>query len=235
MSVKEFEKNIKDDFLRKVPLFNDLTPTEFEEIRRVFLERSYKKHQVVFLEEETGTYMYLVQNGKVKAVKSSPEGKEHILAIHYTGEFFGEMSLLDGKTSPATIVAMEPCKLLIISKNDFQYTLMRNQKIVGRMVTILCERLRDAWNQLPFLTSASAEDRIMSTIRRLAEKSGVRDQRGIIVNTRITHMELAEMCGTSRETATRILLKLQAQGYLDIVDHKFVLLEKALRRIEITP
>ncbi len=220
------EKNTKEEFLKRVPLFYDLTSEELAEIQRVFIERNYRKHQVVFLEEETGSYMYLVQSGKVKVIKSSPEGKEHILAIHYSGEFFGEMSLLDGKTAPATIVAMEPCKLLIVSRNDFLKTLMGNQKIAHRMITILCERLRDAWNQLPFLTFASAEDRIMSTMHRLADKSGVRDHRGIIINTRITHLELAEMCGTSRETATRILLKLQDQGILDIVDHKFVLLDK---------
>ncbi len=228
MSMKNMEKNSREEFLKKIPLFTDLTQDELLNIQRIFVEKAYKKHQVIFLEEETGLYMYIVQSGKVKVLKSSPEGKEHILAIHYTGEFFGEMSLLDGKTTPATIIAMEPCRLLIVSKEDFLRSLLGNQKVATRIIFILCDRLREAWNQLPLLTTASAEDRILSTLRRLAGKSGVRDHRGIIVNMRITHMELAEMCGTSRETATRIVLKLQSQGYLDIVDHKFVLLEKAL-------
>jgi CRP/FNR family transcriptional regulator, cyclic AMP receptor protein len=228
MSMKSMEKNSKEEFLRKIPLFSDLSVEELQNVQRVFQEKSYKKHQVIFLEEETGLYMYIVLSGKVKVLKSSAEGREHILAIHYTGEFFGEMSLLDGKTTPATIIAMEPCRLLIVCKEDFLRTILGNQKVLARIIAILCERLREAWNQLPLLTSASAEDRILSTLRHLAEKSGVRDNRGIIVNMRITHMELAEMCGTSRETATRIILKLQNQGYLDIVDHKFVLLEKAL-------
>lgn len=228
MSMKNMEKNSREEFLKKIPLFIDLTQDELQNIQRIFIEKAYKKHQVIFLEEETGLYMYIVQSGKVKVLKSSAEGKEHILAIHYTGEFFGEMSLLDGKTTPATIIAMEPCRLLIVSKEDFLRSLLGNQKVATRIISILCDRLREAWNQLPLLTTASAEDRILTTLRRLAEKSGVRDHRGIIVNMRITHMELAEMCGTSRETATRIVLKLQSQGYLDIVDHKFVLLEKAL-------
>jgi CRP/FNR family transcriptional regulator len=162
----------------------------------------------------------------VKVSKATAEGKENILAIHNSGEFFGEMSLLDGKTSPATVTAMEPCRLLIISKHDFINVLMRNDKISNRLITVLCLRLREAWNQIQTLSFSSAETRIMSTLQRLAQSSGVRDKRGVIVNVKLTHMELAEMAGTSRETATRIIIKMQEEGILDIVDHKFVLLDQ---------
>jgi CRP-like cAMP-binding protein len=216
----------KEEYLRKVPLFSALSTEELGDLMRVFQERGYKKNQIIFLEEDTGEYMYLVRSGKVKVSKATPEGKENILAIHNTGEFFGEMSLLDGKTAPATVTAMEPCRLLIVSRGDFQNVLMRNEKISSRLLTILCNRLREAWSQIQNLSFASAETRILSTLNRLAQSSGVRDRRGVIINVKITHMELAEMAGTSRETATRIIIKLQAEGLLDIVDHKFVLLDQ---------
>jgi CRP-like cAMP-binding protein len=123
---------------------------------------------------------------------------------------------------------MEPCRLLIVSKQDFQNVLVRNEKIAARLLAILCIRLREAWSQIQTLSFANAETRILSTMNRLAQSSGVRDRRGVIINVKITHMELAEMAGTSRETATRIITKLQEEGRLDIVDHKFVLLDQAL-------
>jgi CRP/FNR family transcriptional regulator, cyclic AMP receptor protein len=216
----------KEDFLKRVPLFSALTTEELTDLMRVFQERVYRKNQIVFLEEDTGEYMYLVKSGKVKVSKATPEGKENILAIHNSGEFFGEMSLLDGKTSPATVTAMEPCRLLIVSKQDFQTVLLRNEKISSRLMAILCSRLREAWSHIQTLSFASAETRILSTLNRLAQSSGVRDRRGVIINVKITHLELAEMSGTSRETATRIIIKLQEEGQLDIVDHKFVLLDQ---------
>jgi CRP-like cAMP-binding protein len=217
---------LKEEFLKKVPLFSTLSTEELADLMRVFQERVYKKNQIIFLEEDTGEYMYIVRAGKVKASKATPEGKENILAVHNSGEFFGEMSLLDGKTSPATVTAMEPCRLLIISKLDFQTVLMRNERIASRLLSILCMRLREAWSQIQTLSFANAETRILSTLNRLAQSSGVRDRRGVIINVKITHMELAEMAGTSRETATRIIIKLQEEGLLDIVDHKFVLLDQ---------
>lgn len=216
----------KEDFLRKVALFSDLSPEELNDIQRVFVEKTYKKNQIIFLEEDTGDYMYLVKSGKVKVSKATPEGKENILAIHNTGEFFGEMSLLDGQTAPATVTAMEPCRLLIVSKHDFSNVLMRNQRISSRVIAVLCYRLRESWNQIQTLSFSSAEARILATLNRLAQSSGVRDRRGVIVNVKLTHLELAEMAGTSRETATRIIIKLQDDGLLDIVDHKFVLLDQ---------
>ena len=67
----------KEDFLRKVPLFSDLTSEELNDIQRVFVEKIYKKNQIIFLEEDTGDYMYLVKSGKVKVSKATPEGKEY--------------------------------------------------------------------------------------------------------------------------------------------------------------
>lgn len=228
MTILEPDKSRpKEDFLKKVSLFSELSTDELNDIQRVFVEKIYKKNQIIFLEEDTGEYMYLVKSGKVKVSKATPEGKENILAIHNTGEFFGEMSLLDGRTAPASVTAMEPCRLLIISKHDFANVLMRNEKVAGKLIAVLCHRLREAWNQIQTLSFSSAETRILATLNRLAQTSGVRDKRGIIVNVKLTHMELAEMAGTSRETATRIIIKLQEEGILDIVDHKFVLLDQS--------
>jgi CRP/FNR family cyclic AMP-dependent transcriptional regulator len=214
---------MKTDYIRRIPLFSTLTEDEFRRIEHIFIIRSYTRNQVVFLEEEAGQYMYIVLAGKVKITKSTVGGKETILAIHRPGDFFGEMALLDGKASPATVVAMEDCRIASISGGDFHRFLMTNVKVVRQIIQVLCSRLRHVWAQVQSLSYSTAEARIRGTILDLSRKHGVSDARGIIIDLKITHQELAEMVGTSRETVTRTLARLQAQSII-LVEHRRIVL-----------
>ena len=216
---------MRTDLLRRVPLFATLTDPEFRNLERVFRVRPYQKNQVIFLEEEAGTYMYIVLAGKVKVTKSTPGGKESILAIHRQGDFFGEMSLLDGKTSPATVAAMEDCRIAAVSAADFRRFLMTNEKVVHQIIQVLCGRLRYVWAQIQSLSYSTAEARIRGGIRQLGLKHGVADSRGIIIDLKITHQEIAEMVGTSRETVTRTLARLQKSGIIQMENRRIILLD----------
>jgi CRP/FNR family transcriptional regulator, cyclic AMP receptor protein len=216
------------DMIRSVPLFSTLTDDEFNKLAHIFVTRAYRKNQIIFLEEETGSYMYLVLSGKVKVTKAGAGGKETILAIHRAGDFFGEMSLLDGKTAPATVAAMEDAKIISLSGADFHKYLLHNEKVMLQIINVLCARLRAVWptqNQ----SSGSADARIRMGIYDLAKKHGIRDAHGTIIDLKITHQELAEMVGTSRETVTRVLARLREQGIIEISSRRMTLLNpKAL-------
>jgi CRP/FNR family transcriptional regulator, cyclic AMP receptor protein len=216
---------MKTEFIRRVPLFATLSNAEFDSLEHIFVLRAYRKNQVIFLEEDTGSYMYIVIAGKVKVTKSTPGGKETLLAIHRAGDFFGEMALLDGKTSPATVSAIEDCKIVSISRTDFNNLLMHNEKIIHQIIQVLCGRLRQVWGQIQSLNYSSADSRIRSGILQLAKRHGVPDARGIIVDLKITHQELAEMVGTSRETVTRTLARLQKLGILIIDARRIIVLD----------
>jgi CRP/FNR family transcriptional regulator len=215
---------MKVDQIRKVPLFSTLTDDEFSQLAHIFVLRAYRKGQVIFLEEETGNYMYLVLSGKVKVSKAGTGGKETILAIHRTGDFFGEMSLLDGKTAPATVSAMEDAKIISVSGSDFHKYLMHNEKVMLQIINVLCARLRQVW-QTQSLSSSTADARIRMGIYQLAKRHGIRDAHGTIIDLKITHQELAEMVGTSRETVTRVLARLKDQGILEIDQRRMTLLD----------
>jgi len=219
---------MKVDLIRSVPLFSTLSDDEFNQLAHIFVARAYRKNQVIFMEEETGTYMYLVLSGKVKVAKASAGGKETILAIHRTGDFFGEMSLLDGKTSPATVSAMEDSKIISVSGADFHKYLLHNEKVMLQLIQVLCARLRQVW-QTQTLSSSTADARIRMGVHQLAQKHGIRDAHGIIIDLKITHQELAEMVGTSRETVTRVLTRLREQGIIEVDQRRITLLSpKAL-------
>ncbi len=221
---------MKADLIRRVPLFSTLSDDEFNKLSHIFVVRVYRKNQIIFLEEETGNYMYLVLSGKVKVAKSTASGKETLLAIHRAGDFFGEMSLLDGKTSPATVSAIEDCKIISVRAADFHKHLMHNEKVLLQIINVLCARLRQVW-QTQSMSSSAADKRIRMGIHQLAQKHGIRDARGIIIDLKITHQELAEMVGTSRETVTRVLAHLRKRGVIEIIQRRITLLdENALLR-----
>ena len=215
---------MKVDMIRSVPLFSTLTDEEFARLSHIFVVRSYSRNQVIFLEEETGNYMYLVLSGKVKVAKSAVSGKETILAIHRPGDFFGEMSLLDGKTAPATVSAMEDAKIISVSGTDFHKYLMHNEKVLLQIIDVLCARLRQVW-QTQSMSSSTADARIRMGIYQLAQKHGIRDAQGTIIDLKITHQELAEMVGTSRETVTRVLAHLKKRKIIEVTQRRMTLLD----------
>ena len=213
---------MKADMLRKVPLFSTLTDEEFDTLAHIFVARSYRRNQIIFMEEQTGDYMYLVLWGKVKVAKSAAGGKETIIAIHRAGDFFGEMSLLDGKTSPATVSAMEDSRIISVSGDDFRKHLLHNEKVMLQIIQVLCARLREVW-QVQSQNHRTAGARIRMGLYDLAAKHGVRDAHGTIIDLKITHQDLAEMVGTSRETVTRALARLREEGLLEISGRRITL------------
>jgi CRP/FNR family transcriptional regulator, cyclic AMP receptor protein len=211
------------DLIRSVPLFSTLTDDEFNQLSHIFVTRAYRKNQIIFLEEETGSYMYLVLSGKVKVSKAGANDRETILAIHRSGDFFGEMSLLDGKTAPATVSAMEDAKIISVSGADFHKYLLHNERVMLQIINVLCSRLRAVW-KTQSQSSRTVDERIRMALYDLAKKHGIRDAHGTIIDLKLTHQDLAEMVGTSRETVTRVLAHLRKQGIIEVSSRRITAL-----------
>ena len=137
-----------------------------------FRERDYVKHEIVFFEEDTGNYMYIVQEGRVKVSRLLPNGKEMILAFHEMGEYFGEISLIDGRTSPATVTTVIPSRILTVNRQNF-LELLERLRINRAVLKMLCGRCRDAWGQIEVLTFHNADARIRTALYQLCQQKGV--------------------------------------------------------------
>ncbi len=210
------------DFLRRVPLFSDLTPEVLEAVGRACVERRYTRNQVIFSEEETGQTMYLVVSGRVKVSRWLASGREVILAFHPAGDYFGEMALIDGKTEPATVTAVTASAIVSLDRARFLELLQRPPFALA-LLQELCKRCRDAWKQVELLTHEAAESRVRMVLHRLCEQSGVQTPEGTRIDVPITHRELASIAGVSRETVTRVL------GVL--IEHKVVHLGEGRRLV----
>jgi len=213
--------------LKNIPFFSALSPEAIEEVERIIVKKRFAKDQVVLIEEETSDYMYLVYSGKVRVVQMNEEGREQIITIHKKNDFFGEMSLLDGKTAPASVIAHEDSVIGLLSRNDFDRHLLSHEEIRHKIINLLCERLRDSWAMIKILSFDNAEHRVMAVLNRLQELYGVPDDRGSLINVRLTHQQMASYASVARETVTRVLGRLEKDAAIMVLEGKTILLTDA--------
>lgn len=212
---------IDRNFLRNVALFRDLEPDEFESVARLFHERGFSKSQVIFTEEETGEYMYVVRSGRVKVSRWLPSGRELILAFHGAGETFGELSLIDGKTLPATVTALVPTTILSLHRSRF-VELLGRPPFARALLRELSGRFRSAWRQIEILTHHQAEARLRMALHLMCRNKGEPCAEGVRIEPPLTHRELAGVAGVSRETVTRVLGQLADRGLVRLDARRIV-------------
>ena len=214
-----------------IPFFSTLTQEESDQVEQIIRKRTFTREQVVLNEEDTTRFMYIIYSGKVRVVKKGDDGREQIICIHKKGDFFGEMSLLDGETAPATIIAHEDAIIGLLHKNDFEDHIMSHESIRRKIIDMLCFRLRDAWQMIKILSFDNAEHRVLIVLNHLQKLYGVKDDRGTIINIKTTHKLIASYASVSRETATRKLRKLEKSGVIETLDNKTILLKEPFFRL----
>jgi len=212
--------DVKLNLLKQINLFSSLNIDELSSIQKKIIIKSFKKNQTILHEEDTNEFMYIILFGSVKVVQMTEDGREILLAIHRSGEFFGEISLIDKETLPATVIAIEDSSIAIISGRDFFSILKENNKILDNLLKIFCARLRESWKRIKILSFTNAEQRV----KMLFMKSYSLTEEGSILNIRLTHQDIANMIGISRETVTRIIDKWRREGNIKILKNRKILL-----------
>jgi len=142
--------------------------------------------------------------------------------MHKTGDFFGEMSLIDGKTMPATVLAVEETLTAIISKDDFMCLIYTQKKVLEELLIILSSRLRDSWNKIQLLNFNNAAHRLKMLFTMLTGEYGEKNGEGTILKIKLTHQDIANMVGIARETVTRVLDQWQKDKEITILENKFI-------------
>ena len=211
--------------LNMIELFASLTDQELDSIAKLLAVKRFKKNEVILHEEDTNKFMYIVLSGRVRVIQITEDGKEILLAIHQAGEFFGEMSFIDGKTSPATIVAADDSVISIISRDEFYSTIYTHKKVLYNLLLILCSRLRESWEKIQLLNLKNASERLKILFYMLSNKYGEKTSKGITLNIKLTHQDMAEMTGMARETVTRVLDKWNKEGEISILGNKLIQLK----------
>jgi len=217
-------ENVKTIFLKNLKLFSSLTEDELQQINKRVILKEFRKNEIILYEQDFNQFMYIIVFGKVRVTQAADDGKEIILAFHESEESFGEISLIDGQSSPATVVAEDDSLIAIISKEDFFLLISDHNKIVHNLLQILCARLRVSWKQIQMLNLKDAEKRLKMLFLTFSYESGNKTREGIVLDMHITHQSLADMTGLSRETVTRIINKWKHGGEITVLKNKSYLL-----------
>ena len=202
--------------LRQIPLFSSLKDEEIEAIYKLSVTKKCPKDAIILLEDEEGDTLFVILKGKVKVTTFSESGKEVIFSILNEGDFFGDMSLLDGKPRSATVISIEESELRLIRRSDFNKLIETHPGIALRLLEELTSRLRKADERIESLALLDVTGRVAGILLQLADERGEKSERSILIKSRPTHQELANMVGTTRETVTRVLKQLENKKYISM-------------------
>ena len=192
------------ELLKKVPIFSNLSDEELIKIRRLCVTQHYEKDRLILIEEEVGKTLFLIQKGRVKVSRMSEDGREVILSIIGPGGFFGELSLIDGKSRSATVTAIEHSEVLLLHRPEFLALLEDYPQIAISLLKELAARIRKSDTQIKSLSLQDAMGRVASALILLAEDTGRIKQGTVTISKIPLQQDLANMAGTSRETISRV-------------------------------
>ena len=212
-------------FLQNLPLFGELEEAEQIEIWTHVITRSYKKSNIILFEEDPGDSLFIIKEGKVKITRLSEGGKEVILSILGEGEFFGEMSLLDGESRSANVIALSDCEVFVLTRDKFLAILKSSPQIAITLLEELAHRIRMSDQQIEYLSLADAENKVAMTILRIAEESGTFKMGQVSIEELPMQQDMANMSGTSRETISRMLSDFTEKGYIERKGKKLIILD----------
>jgi CRP-like cAMP-binding protein len=209
--------------LRRIDLFADLTDREADTVLDLMREKSLERGTTVFHQNDSGGGLYLILAGSVKITRTGRDGRDVTVAVLAEGNFFGEMSLLDGQPRSASATALQPTRLLVLDREHFQRHVLAHPRIVAKLLGELSKRLRAADQSIEYLALGSVHDRLAHLLGHLGRRSQLKGGSGVIERSP-THQELAEMVGSSRETVTRTLAAMEKGGLITIDRRRIVLL-----------
>ena len=180
-----------------------MQPGELEAVLRLSSERRYRKGQTIFQKGDAGSSMMAVLSGRVRIGAISLEGKEITLNMVDAGEVFGEIALLDGKPRSADATAIEDTLLLVIERRTFLPFLEADQSLALRLLSVLCERLRQTSEALGDFVMFDLEARLGRTLVKLADDYGRPNGQGVRISIKLSQNDLSRLVASSRESVNK--------------------------------
>lgn len=218
----------KSEFLSKISIFNSLEKEDLELLANATQEVTYPKGKTIISSEEIGSTFFIVKSGRVKVTAEAFGGREIVLTTLHPLAFFGEMSIIDGEPRSASIIALEETKLITMEREVFLRILHRYPQITIKILTILCQRLRRADELIQGLRFLSASGRTIQMLFKLSDEHGVTTREGMLIDTKLTHQELASLSGTSKESMRKIIRDFKEKGYIKFEQGKITILNESM-------
>jgi CRP/FNR family transcriptional regulator, cyclic AMP receptor protein len=210
-------------YLKKVPLLAQMGPEALARLADKVEMREIRRRDVIYLPGDPGGSLYFVNGGRVKISKVTRDGKA--LTLNYCGpsELFGEGCLVEGGPREEMAEAMENVMVTEIERGDFEKLLEVHAPLGHQMTKLLARRRRDLENKLETLVFRDVTSKLAELLLQLAEEYGVDDSRGTLVALKITHQELANLIGSTRETVSLTLSQFKKKRLIATEGRKVII------------
>lgn len=208
-------KKTSIDLLKDVPLFGGLDDDDLNRLAMLITEKHYPKDSVIVSVTDPGDALFMVGEGEVKVSLWSDNGREIILATLGPGEFFGEMSLVDGEPRSANVTCTTDSLILRLGRGDFLKAIRSYPTIAINVMTEVCVRLRRADESIGNLALLDVYGRVARFLMELCDEEGEEVPEGILLRKMPTQQHVASRIGTSRETVSRALSEFQRRGFVE--------------------
>lgn len=214
--------NVSLTALRTFPMFHGLTDEKLQGVSRCAVMRRVARGATVVSAGDRTDYVYFVLTGTLKVLVSDEDGREVILTLIGQGDLFGEMGVIDEEPRSATVMALTPADLIMISKADFRHILEEHFEVSLHLMRNLARRLRVADRKIESLALMDVYGRVARLLLDMAAEEGG----GRIVRRKVSKQDIAKMIGASREMVSRVMKDLQTQELIRDTDEGILLCER---------
>jgi CRP/FNR family transcriptional regulator len=226
ISMSAFDGHIEECwYLEQINIFEGLSEMELLEIARLATTQHFAREAVLYSPEDEAGSIYLLEEGKVKLSKVADDGKEITIAVLQGGDVFGELSMSAGETYEVFAEALEEARVCIISRDDFAALVRQKPEIALMLIRSISERLRRAESQIEDLVFRSVPARVAHLMMKLSQEHGRVSREGITIDLRLTHQDIANMVGATRETVTNVLNDLRGRDIIEIEQKRVRILD----------
>ena len=210
-------------YLQHNRLFHGVPLKQVEKYAHLFHEQDFRPKEIVFSEGDLGDAIYLLKTGHVRLYRLTEDGKELTLAILGPGDVFGELALFDEARRQTFAEALEPSHICAASVEDFTRLMSHKPQLTMMVAGEIARRQGEMETRIAGLAYGSSRVKLISTLRHLAREHGERRADGkVCIVVRLSHQELAQLMGVTRETCTIELGKLQKSGAVCFDDERYM-------------
>jgi CRP-like cAMP-binding protein len=200
--------------LGRVPVFDELAPDDLRRVADVSVPRSFAAGEVVFREGDDSDTCYVVNSGHARAIREHPDGRQITLATFGPGDIFGELAMFDDERRSATVEATDELEVLGILGPDMRRLLRLHPDMAVKLVISLGRRLRAANERLARQSFQTVQSRVAAVLAQLVEQAQSEGAAERDVAVVATQADLAQLAGSSRESASRFLAVLERAGVI---------------------
>ena len=203
------------ELLARVPVFETFARADLARVAEVAVQRNFPPHHVIFREGDESDTCYVMSAGHARAVREHPDGRTITLAQFGPGDIFGELAMFDDERRSATVDTLDDVRAIAILGADMRRLMREHPDLASKVVISLGRRLRQANERLARQSFQTVQSRVAGVLGQLVEQAqseGVGGERDVLVRT--TQADIAQLAGSSRESASRFLAVLERAGVI---------------------